>query len=201
MQATTKPLDELNSDIPLSFEELTIFKCDPDEFKKFLNHEDCEDDVCDDVVITAPLMSPMQIANPQMLITEATCKIETKSPLNLEKTLDLLLENITLLISHIHISGIDQTSIVINESGALIDETEIVIEHYDTAPGVFNIEIKACSKLQALLINQKESLCERIACFAPDIKINRLDISSRNPKDYIGDSKQKKVVMGERTKE
>lgn len=198
MQATTRQLDTPHKEPSSPFEELSIFKQDPDEFKKILE-QDLDEKFCPkkDQVIDLCL-SPLQIFSPP-LNTENLENIKLEAVINLEKTLDLLLENISLLISHIHLSGVDQTSILIQQEGMLIDQTEIVIEHYDTAPGVFNIEIKACSKLQALLINQKGHLFERIEAIAPEIKINRFDISNSDSKEYISNTKQKKVVMGDKT--
>lgn len=197
MQATTKQVHETDLKVPNSFEDLSIFKCDPDEFKKFLNQEDeSEQDVED--VKPSPLTF-LQVASPISSNVTATEKIQECQGLSLEKTLDILLENISLLISHINVAGVDQTSIIIHQEGMLIDNTEIIIEHFDTAPGMLNIEIKACSKLQPLLINQNKSLYERIEAIAPEIKINRLAISHRDSKDYISNTKQKKVVMGDKT--
>lgn len=202
MQTTTKTFEESYTQLePASnFEQLTIFKCDPDEFKKFFEEELEEASMSEEEPVCKITISPMDIAiakNQELNTENKTLDI---APINLEKTLDLLLENMSLLVSHITLAGIDHTSITIQDNETLLDNTEIIIERYDTAPGEFNIEIKACSKLQALLINQKESLLERMAYTMPTIKINRMDISSHASKDYIGDSKQKKVVRGEKTK-
>lgn len=190
MQATTKQVHETDLKVPNSFQDLSIFKCDPDEFKRFLNQEDESEKEVEDVHL--PPLTFLQIASPANSNVTSPEKIKECSGINLEKTLDILLENISLLISHIKISGVDQTSIIIHQEGMLIDNTEIIIEHFDTAPGMLNIEIKACSKLQPLLINQNKSLNERIEAVAPEIKINRLAISHRDSKDYISNTKQKK---------
>lgn len=197
MQATTKQVLETNLKVPNSFEDLSIFKCDPDEFKKFMLQEDDKEQDLDDV--STPPLTFLQLASPLNSNVTSNEKIQECSGINLEKTLDVLLENISLLISHIKIAGVEQTSIIIHEEGMLLDNTEIIIEHFDTAPGMLNIEIKACSKLQPLLINQNKSLFERIEAIAPEIKINRIAISHRDSKDYISNTKQKKVVMGDKT--
>lgn len=203
MQTTNKTFEEpvIQPQERSHFEDLTIFKCDPDEFKKFLQEEELQEDVLaqkEQPLQIIPSLMHLATTKSPLLAVDATLK--TLAPINLEKTLDVLLENMVLLISHICLAGIDQTSITIQDQGSLIDNTEIIIERYDTAPGEFNIEIKACSKLQGLLINQKEILLERMALSMPEIKIKRLELSHHGSQDYIGSSKQKKVVRGEKTK-
>lgn len=197
MQAINNPRDETALEVSINpLEDLTIFKLDPDEFKKFFSEDEEKEQ---DIQSLPQLLNPIQILPlVQTSVSEASGSISTLQPINLEKTLDVLLENMTLLISHIKLTGIEQTSIVIHQEGSILDMTEVVVESYDTAPGALNIEIKSCSKLQALLIHQKQSLFERIEAVAPEVKIHRLDISSIDSKDYISGTKQKKVMMGDK---
>ena len=195
MQATSKVFDEASEKVVTLTDTLLVQDVDPDQFKQFMYQE--QEELDDKELIDAPVISPMQLVQPKpflhtILKAEALDAVKSSAGV-----LDAIFEHISCLVTHIKTHGVETTSVVIHDENSLLDLTEIIVECFDTAPGVFNIEIKTCSKLQELLIKQQHTLCLRAESSCQSFKIQRLDVSTYNTKDYISGTKLKKVTMNE----
>ena len=187
---TNKTADCLPDDT-LSFLEFSSISEDNlgDEFKKLLIAQEDEEKKRSEKA--QPLPTPMDLFSMKSInLTLSSGSEKTESISQIvpsQEVLAIISEKIGFLSQTLHESGVMETSLMITSPDSLLDQVEITLKNSDTAITCYNIEIKSCDKLCALLQSQTEALLTALAGMAHPMSVNCLALNGRLQK--IPDSK------------
>jgi hypothetical protein len=93
--------------------------------------------------VAAPIAAP--VVAPQPMQAEPVAPVQAAQPLffsRLAPEVFDILQKMCGMISFYKDSGISTTTVTVNMPGSVFNEGNLVIEHYDTAPKVFNIQFE-----------------------------------------------------------
>jgi hypothetical protein len=173
---TSKTSDMLHLEEYLSEQKECFSMPEEGSFKKLMNEDDDQTNL--EHGLYPPLKTTVfDLAQTPLQSHEMTKAQAIQPSSEVQVILLEIISHLGLLTHEMTTQGVSETQLVISSESSLLDGVKIHVKQFDTAPGEINIEIIACSKLEALLHSHDRSLMTQLHCQMPEIKINRFEIN------------------------